>query len=102
VNASEEPRNLLERACAAAFEALEETLAEEGATLQFGFISINASGQPGGEPDAATALEGEELPEDLADRARMVLATLVGHAVHVGRQIGVRVQMIPVGRIGEG
>jgi hypothetical protein len=96
--ASEEPRTLLERACQAAFEAMEETLAEEGAILKWAFVSVNVSGQPSGEPNATTALEGENLPEDLDERSRMVVSTLVGHAIEVGKQIGVRIAVVSVGR----
>lgn len=94
----EEPSNLVTRACAAAFEAVQKTLAEEGATLDVAFISLNASGQPGGEPDSATAMEGNELHPDLAVRSKEVVAFLVSAASEVGKQVGIRIMVIPAGR----
>jgi hypothetical protein len=95
--AHEEPRTLLDRAAQAAMEAARETLAREGATLDQLFITLNASGQPGGEPNATSAADGEALPEDFGERSQMILAFLVGHAVEVGKQIGVTVLVAPIG-----
>jgi hypothetical protein len=95
--AHEEPRTLLDRAAQAAMEAARETLAEEGATLDQLFITLNASGQPGGEPNAASAADGDSLPEDLRERSTMIFSFLVGHAVEVGKQIGIKVLVAPIG-----
>jgi hypothetical protein len=79
-------------------EAARETLAEEGATLDQLFITMNASGQPGGEPNATAAADGDALPEDMTERAQMILGFLVSHAVHVGEQLGMKIYVAPIGR----
>jgi hypothetical protein len=96
--ASEDPRNLVERALTAGIEAVEETLAEEGTTLDHLFITINVTGQPGGEANAASSASGEKLPEDLVERSSAVLAFLIGHAVEVGKQLGVNIHVAPIGQ----
>lgn len=96
--ASEEPRTLLDLACQVGIDAVEEYLATEGVTVEQLFITLNVRGQPGGEPNAAASAAGDALPEDLHERAQMILGFLVGHAVHVGRQIGINVFVAPVGR----
>jgi hypothetical protein len=94
--ASEEPRNLVERAAAAAMDAVDRVLAEAGATTGTLYIALHANGMPAGELDAVTAAHGADLDSDLRARSRDVIAFLVAEAAGVGSAIGVDVKIVPL------
>lgn len=91
----DEPINTVERACQAAFDAVDQTLAESGAKVVTLYVALHAEGVPKGELDAVGAAHGE-LPDDPRERSRDVVAFLVSEAVQVGQQIGIDVKIMPL------
>lgn len=94
---SEDPRNLVERAAAAAMDAVDAVLEPAGASVGTLYVSLHALGMPAGEElDSVAAAHGADLADDPAERARDVVAFLVTEAVAVGRQIGLDVKVVPL------
>jgi hypothetical protein len=98
-----EPTNLVERACAAAMDAAERELGAGGGRLDYIYLGLSASDVPEGELDACTSAAGTDLPEDIGDRARAIVAFLVTEAASTARAIGLDVRIVPLpGPMGQG
>jgi hypothetical protein len=97
-----EPSNLVERAAAAALQAVDAVLEEVGGRAERVYIAIQAGDLPAGELDAVSAAGGYELPEDVDERARDVFAFLISEAASTGKAIGVRVDVVPLATRGQG
>jgi hypothetical protein len=95
VGSSEEPRNLVEHAADAGIRAIEAHLAHADAKIKSLLIVLDAEGVPEGELDCVSAGSGIKDPRDL-------IAMLAGHLAGAGRQVGLRVEIIPLEKIGEG
>ena len=102
--ASEEPRNLVERAAAAAMDAAGKVLEAEGAKVDRVYIALAAGDVPVGELDAVAAFQGEAIDDDAGEleRARELVAFLVSEAASAGKAIGVDIRVLPMGRMGQG
>lgn len=93
---SDTPRWTVERACDAALRAVETSLQAEGAEAVHVFVTVHARDVPPGELDCATAGHGYDDAKDL-------FVELAGALSGVGKQIGVRVDIVPMaGPVGEG
>jgi len=92
---SDEPRFLTERAADAGIQAIAEYLAHADAKIERLLIVLDVDKTPGDEPDSVTAGSGIEDPRDL-------IAHLVSHAAAAGRQIGLRIDILPVERPKQG
>jgi hypothetical protein len=90
---SNEPRNLVERAADKALEALELELERADATLEKALVLIVAGNVPAGYPTSTTAGHG-------VDDARDLIGLLASHLVSTGREVGIRIELVPVDRIG--
>lgn len=100
--ASGEPRNLIERAADAALRAIEDALEQAGARPARVFVAIQAADVPAGERDAVVAATGAELPADLDERAREVVAFLIGEAAQAGKALGLDIRVVPLRQHGRG
>jgi hypothetical protein len=95
MGSSEEPRNLVEHAADAGIQAIAAHLAHADAKVKTLLIVLDAEDVPEGELDCVTAGSGIEDPREL-------VAMLAGHLAGAGRQIGLKVQIIPLEKMGEG
>jgi len=86
---SETPRYLVERAADAGIQAIGEYLAHHDAKVEKLFICLDVDTTPGDEPDSVTCGSGLEDPKD-------VVALCVMHAAAAGRQIGLKIGVMPV------
>lgn len=100
--ASEEPRNLVERAAAAAMDAASDVLGAAGAKADRVYVALSASDVPAGELDAVASFQGEAADGDTAERARELVAFLVSEAASAGKALGLDIRIVPMGPIGQG
>lgn len=83
-----EPRNVIERACDRALDALAEELATEGAEVKRAFVLVLADGLPDGR-DACTAGTGVE------DAAELI-AFVTSHLIQAGQKAGLKIVVAPL------
>jgi hypothetical protein len=95
VSQSDIPTDTVQRAANAALEAVGTALNDEGAVAVRIFVTLQARDVPAGELDCCTAGEGY-------DDARDLLAELVGAASSVAKQLGLRLDVIPITKVGHG
>jgi hypothetical protein len=89
---SDRPRYAIEHAANAGLRAIVDQLGDETEIL----VCARYQGDPpSGEPPATTAAH------NIGD-AREVFAYLMGHAVSLGRALGVTVSVVPIDKVGHG
>ena len=86
---SEEPRYLVERAADAGIKAIAEVLAHADTKIERLLILLDAETTPGDEPDSTSA--GVNVED-----ARDVVALCVLHATSSARQIGLKIDLLPI------
>jgi len=92
---SSEPRNLVERAADAGMDAIREHLAHADANVDTLLVLLTIKGAPTGEPDTVSA--GHNVED-----AKELIALLGSHFIEAARQVGMRVDLVPIQTKGQG
>jgi len=93
-----EPGNTVEGAADAALQAI---YAHLGAEPNLVLVLIDGATVPVGEQPNVTAAAGTMVPDDLDERAKLMLSLLVSHAHYVAKAAGLNFEVL-VAQRGEG
>lgn len=92
----QEANTLVERAAAAAMRDAERVLVEGGAQLAEVYVFVRAvqGTVSGDEKDIAQSTTGDELPEDMMERAIHIIATNLSLASMTARDSGIMISPV--------